>query len=426
VRLPWVLRDRSLRAVLAVSALAGLIAGLVVPFVSLIARDRGASYALIGLMASGFLVSQALLQFPAGALADRIGRTVPIAAGLMIEGLATALFAFTTTPELFVLLRLAQGVGLALIYPSARALIVDLSPPERRGQAFAAWWAALNGGWLLGPALGGLLAGVTGKAALFVVGGLGELGLGVLVLMILGRLSSNRPRPRVAGERVPYRALLAAPLVAAFVLAMGFEVPVGMFTGIWSVYLDDLGASEFELGISFTTFSVANLLFLPLGGRLADRTPRWRRLLILSSALGAIVVAYAIPSVPAILVLGALEGMVIALISPSVDAYLASVSDPRVQGRVQGAYTTAGMVGAATSALFSSVLYEAGRPVPFVTAGIALLLLSAVAVSLIRQAERTGGPVMRPAESAGALASDPASSGVEGGAIAPGSPPSDI
>ncbi len=419
MRLPWVLRDPSLRVVLSLSALAGLISGLVVPFVSLIARDRGASYALIGLMASGFLISQAVLQFPAGALSDRIGRALPIAAGLVVEGLATAAFAFTTTPEFFVLLRLAQGIGLALIYPSARALIVDLTPPERRGQAFAAWWAALNGGWLLGPALGGLLAGLIGKAPLFVIGGLGEVALGTGVVLTLGRLKVARPRPHPAGERVPYRALLAAPLVAAFILAIGFEVPVGIFTGIWSVYLADLGASEFELGISFTAFSLANLLFLPLGGRLADRTPRWRRLLVLSLALGAVVVCYAIPSVAAILVLGALEGIVIALLSPSVDAYLAAVSDPRVQGRVQGAYTTAGMAGAATGALFSSVLYEAGRPVPFLAAGTALLVLTTVAIGMIRGVERAGGPMLRQAAPAGAVAADPAGPSTDREAVGP-------
>ena len=411
--LPWVLRDPSLRVLLVLSAFAGLISGLVVPFISLIARDRGASYALIGLMASGFLISQAVLQFPAGALSDRIGRAIPIAAGLVVEGLATAAFTFTTTPELFVLLRLAQGVGLALIYPSARALIVDLTPPERRGQAFAAWWGALNGGWLLGPALGGLLAGIIGKAPLFVIGGLGEVALGALVLATIGRLSAGRPRPRLVEERVPYRALLAAPLVAAFILAIGFEFPVGIFTGIWSVYLADLGASEFELGVSFTTFSLTNLLFLPLGGRLADRVPRWRRLLVLSLALGVVVIGYAIPSVPAILLLGALEGAIIALVSPSVDAYLASVSDPRVQGRVQGAYMTAGMAGAATSALFSSVLYEAGRPVPFLTGGATLLVLATVAVGLIRRAERAGDTPLWPVEAAGALAADPADPGAD-------------
>uniref|UniRef100_A0A831TEL0 MFS transporter n=1 Tax=Thermorudis peleae TaxID=1382356 RepID=A0A831TEL0_9BACT len=411
MRLPWVLRDPSLRVVLLLSALAGLISGLVVPFISLIARDRGASYALIGLMASGFLISQAVLQFPAGALSDRIGRAIPIAAGLVVEGLATAAFAFTTAPELFVLLRLAQGVGLALIYPSARALIVDLTPPERRGQAFAAWWGALNGGWLLGPALGGVLAGIIGKAPLFVVGGLGEVALGALVLATIGQLSSGRPLPRLIGERVPYRALLAAPLVAAFILALGFEFPVGIFTGIWSVYLADLGASEFELGISYTTFSVTNLLFLPLGGRLADRAPRWRRLLVLSLALGVVVIGYSIPSVPAILLLGALEGAIIGLLSPSVDAYLASVSDPRVQGRVQGAYTTAGMAGAATSALLSSVLYEAGRPVPFLTGGLTLLVLATVAIGLIRKAEQAKGTPLRRVEPLGTLATgstDPA------------------
>ena len=246
---------------------------------------------------------------------------------------------------------------------------------------------------------------------LFRSGGLGEVALGALVLATIGQLSAGRPRPRLIEERVPYRALLAAPLVAAFILAIGFEFPVGIFTGIWSVYLADLGASEFELGVSFTTFSLTNLLFLPLGGRLADRVPRWRRLLVLSLALGVVVIGYSIPSVPAILLLGALEGAIIGLLSPSVDAYLASVSDPRVQGRVQGAYTTAGMAGAATSALLSSVLYEAGRPVPFLTGGLTLLVLATVAIGLIRKAEQAKGTPLRRVEPLGTLATgstDPA------------------
>jgi MFS family permease len=392
----WAFRDPVLRLVLIVTAFAGLIVGLAVPFLSLVAYQRGASYAIVGAMASSYLITQAVLLFPAGALSDRVGRIGPLIVGLLLEGSATLAFAFVKLPVLFVALRVVQGVGLALTYPAARALIVDTTASEHRGRAFAAFQGAFNLGWLLGPAIGGVLASVVGITPLLVVGGSSEIALALTGLLFFRRLPVVRqfvvrraaPKETVTSRHVGLSSLFTLPLLGAFLLAFGYQVPYGLFSGIWSIYLKQLGASDFELGLSFTTYAVANLLALPIGGRLADRVPRWRRLLPLSWLLGLVIVGYAIPAVPAILVLGAIEGALGALIVPSVDAYLASVSDPRVQGRVQGAYTTIGVAGAALSALFSSVLYQAGRIVPFATGGLVLALLSTLAVPLIRLGER--------------------------------------
>lgn len=391
----WAFRDPILRLVLIVTAFAGLIVGLAVPFLSLVAYQRGASYTVVGAMASSYLVTQAVLLFPAGALSDRVGRIGPLIVGLLLEGSATLAFAFVKLPILFVALRVVQGIGLSLTYPAARALIVDTTDPEHRGRAFAAFQGAFNLGWLLGPAIGGVLASVVGITPLLVVGGLSEIALALTGLLFFRRLPVVHQFVRRAASketltprRVGLSSLFTLPLLGAFLLAFGYQVPYGLFSGIWSIYLKQLGASDVELGLSFTTYAVANLLMLPVGGRLADRVPRWRRLLPLSWLLGLVIVGYAIPAVPAILVLGAVEGALGALIVPSVDAYLASVSDPRAQGRVQGAYTTIGVAGAALSALCSSVLYQAGRIVPFATGGFVLALLSTLAVPLIRLGER--------------------------------------
>lgn len=108
---PWVLRQPMLRLVLGLTLLAGLITGLVVPFIALIARERGASYGTVGLMASAFMLAQLVFFFPAGALADRIGRVRPVVAGLMIEGAATAAFVWAESPAAFIALRVLQGLG---------------------------------------------------------------------------------------------------------------------------------------------------------------------------------------------------------------------------------------------------------------------------------------------------------------------------
>jgi MFS family permease len=177
--------------------------------------------------------------------------------------------------------------------------------------------------------------------------------------------------------------------VAAMLLAFGFEVPVGIFSGIWSIYLDELGASELELGLSYTAFSLTNLLTLPIGGKLANRRPRWRRVAFFSVLLGVLVAGYGIPSVPLVLLFGAAEGAVAGLLTPSVDAYLSAIAGPQHQGRVQGAYTTAGIAGAALSALASSALYAHGQWVPFTVAGSALVALALPAALVMRITERT-------------------------------------
>ncbi len=386
---PWVFQQPQLRAVLLLTLLAGLVTGLIVPFLSLVARERGASYGTVGLMASAFMVAQLVFQFPAGALADRFGRARPILAGLLIEGAATVAFVWADSTVALIALRLVQGLGLSLIYPAVRALIADLTPLERRGEAFAAFWGMLNIGWLLGPAIGGLAAGLVGKVPLLLVSGMGEMLLVFPAWLALCRVGEVRPTVSQRGRAGPFRALLGPALIAAMVLAFGFEVPVGIFSGIWSIYLDELGASEFVLGLSYTTFSVTNILTLPIGGRLANRRPRWRRIVLLAVVLGLLVLGYGIPSVPLLLLLGAAEGAVAGLLTPSVDAYLSSIASRTYQGRVQGAYTTAGIAGAALSALGSSVLYGHGQWVPFAVAGSALVSLAVPAALIIRRTERS-------------------------------------
>ncbi len=269
--LPWYLHNRVLRSVLIVAIFAGVSAGLVIPFLTLTAQERGVSLAAIGVMASSYLVAQMILQLPMGALSDRIGRVFPLAIGLFVEAVATVGFTFAHSAPSFILLRSGQGIGVAILYPAFRALIADVTPTNRRGQAYAVVGAAFSGGMLLGPPIGGVMATFVGINWLYTAAGLIEVVVAIGTLAYMIRLI---PPPREAPEKisVPFRELISRPLAGAFILGFAGQFQFGLFSGIWSIYLKDLGASDFQIGLSFSTFSVTFMLLSPFSGRLADRS----------------------------------------------------------------------------------------------------------------------------------------------------------
>ncbi len=403
MRLPFpaILLDPALGKVMLLAGFAGAAFGLTVPYLTLIARDRGISLRVIGVMAASYLIAQMFLQMPFGALSDRVGRTPLIALGFAVEGVATGGFVFAESAPAFIGLRVVQGVALAMIMPALRALIADVTPMEVRGRAYAWLFAAFGGGLMLGPPIGGTLASPLGRNPVFLIAAIANI-----LLAIWAAFNLHAPKP--AGQdadapRIPYAAMLTRPLVGAFLLGFGSRILEGMFTGIWSIYLDDLGASDFVIGITYSTFSLAFLLMTPIGGRLADSGKRWAKILFGNLTMAFLIICYGLVQwIPGILVIGLLEGAVATIPTPALDAYLASVADPRIQGRVQGTFATIGTFGAASAALFGVWLYDTAQFLPFAAAGAILITLTLIAVPLVRAAEQTVRPAGTPLVTAAA------------------------
>src|SRR3954447_9991139 len=131
---------------------------MVVPVRVLYAEEQGASLAIIGAMATAFLVSNFLFQYPMGVLADRWGRKRIIIVGLTCQAVIAFAYIFVSDPVLFVALRLLEGVASATVLPPARALIADNTSPEKRGEAYGVFNSFFNASLLLGPAIGAVLA----------------------------------------------------------------------------------------------------------------------------------------------------------------------------------------------------------------------------------------------------------------------------
>lgn len=109
----------------------------------------------------------AFLQSRLGKLSDRVGRRPPVAAGLIISGISSALVPnvthFMVYIGRFVLVPLslfwtAEAVGFSAATPAEQALVADLSSEKTRGRSFGVYTTALSTGQVIGPTLGGFLA----------------------------------------------------------------------------------------------------------------------------------------------------------------------------------------------------------------------------------------------------------------------------
>ena len=149
----------------------------------------GVGPAATGLLLACFFAPFALLQYPMGALSDRIGRTIPIVVGSLCYGFGILAVGAAPSVATAAVAMVAVGVLGALVSPATMALVTDIAAETERGIAMAGFNVAGSLGFLGGFLVGGTVAGSYGYGwAFLVVGGL-EIAIAVLAVPAFLRLS---------------------------------------------------------------------------------------------------------------------------------------------------------------------------------------------------------------------------------------------
>ena len=145
---------------------------------------------------TSYIVAAAIMTAPVGWLAVRFGRKkvlVVCAAGFT---LASMLCGVAQSIGDMVAYRLLQGVFGAALVPLSQAVMMDLYPPERRGQAMAIWGMGVMLGPIMGPTLGGWLTDALSWHWVFFV----NLPFGIAtVLGLLTFMEESETRPGMGG-----------------------------------------------------------------------------------------------------------------------------------------------------------------------------------------------------------------------------------
>ena len=106
---------------------------------------------------TSYIVAAAIMTPLTGWLAGRIGRKLVFLVSVAGFTAASALCGIAGSLVEIVLFRLLQGLFGAALIPLSQAVLLDINPPEKHGEAMALWGAAAILGPILGPALGGWL-----------------------------------------------------------------------------------------------------------------------------------------------------------------------------------------------------------------------------------------------------------------------------
>ncbi|ELZ21939.1 major facilitator superfamily protein [Haloterrigena salina JCM 13891] len=159
--------------------------------------------AATGLLLACFFAPFALLQYPMGALSDRIGRTIPIVVGSVCYGVG--ILAVGAAPSIATAAIGMVGVGVlgALVSPATMALVTDIAAESERGLAMAGFNVAGSLGFLGGFLIGGTVASDYGYGLAFLaVGGL-EIAIALLAVPVFLRLSIGRGDEFATEDRGP-------------------------------------------------------------------------------------------------------------------------------------------------------------------------------------------------------------------------------
>jgi MFS family permease len=359
--------------------------GVVVPVLPVYVRSFGVGYFEVGAVVSAFAVMRLVANPFVGKLIDLVGERIILATGIGIVALSSALVGLADTYWQVLVLRGAGGIGSAMFSVSAMTLLLASVDPALRGRAVGFYQGGFLIGGMAGPAVGGLLAGISLHAPFFFYAGTLVIA-GTVGLALLGK---HHRDPTVAPEPArPFREVLRdkgyqSALLAN--LAQGWSA-MGVRSALIPVLVVEvLHGEPAWTGIAFAIAAVAQTLALLPAGRFVDTVGR-RPAIIGSFAVGAAIML-AIPFVTEIWVLVALlcvYGVAAAFMGTAPAAAVGDAAGGR-GGQPVAVFQAFSDVGAIAGPLVAGILVDAfSFPAAFGSAGVLMAAASLFALRMPR------------------------------------------
>ena len=340
--------DRRALAVILLSVLIDMMGiGIVVPvlpqMIEAIAHTDISEASVVG----GWLfVAYSAMQFLCGPLvgnlSDAFGRRPVLLASILGLGLDYLVTAYAPTIGWLFIGRTVAGLCGAS-YTTAYAYVTDISRPENRAKAFGYVGAAFGVGFVLGPAVGGLL-GQFGPQVPFLAAAALSLCNFAFGLFALPESLPRESRRRLRWRRAnPFGAVLtlrrhpalrrSAATLVLFFLAQSVYVSVWAFAAIARY-----GWSEKQIGLSLALVGVTSAIVQgALVGPAIRRMGEWRAAVAGLAVACVSAVGFAAADqgwmIYALIVVGSLQGIAM----PAVNAMMSHEVAPEQQGELQGA-----------------------------------------------------------------------------------------
>lgn len=348
--------------------------GLVIPLLPFYAERFGASPLQMTLLFAVYSLMSMLAAPFWGRLSDRVGRRPVLMASMAAAALAYLWLGLASRLWMVFAARAFAGICAGNI-AAAQAYIADATPPEKRARGMGMIGAAFGLGFIIGPVIGGIVAGSDLKTADlatpgFIAAGLSAAALLGVVFLLRESVSAGSRAGETRGRVAALRAALRQPMLGRL-LAVFFLVILA-FSGMETTFawwaIDQFGWGPRPIGFVF--FYVGLLSAAMQGGLIGPLTRRFgeERLMlggIVLIALGLLVLPFA-REIALLIVATTLLALGMGAMQPSLNSLISRRAAPERQGEVMGVAQSVGALSRVLGPIIAGALFSGlGHNSPF-------------------------------------------------------------
>ena len=372
--------------------------GIIIPLLPFWAQRLGANPTEIGLAVTLYALAQFLFTPLLGALSDRYGRKPIILIALLIEACSLALTALAGTLPLLLLARFIGGLGASNI-GSAQAVVSDVTAAKDRAQGMGLIGAAIGLGFVIGPALGGVLTPL-GPTVPFWVAAAVALINALLVLLLLpetrtAKAGATGMQHATAASARGIRVIFAGwdyvthnrPLAGLIAVNLLYNVAFTAMETIFPLFSQHVfhwGATQNAYIFTY----VGILVVIMQGGLIRQLVKRWSEQTIMFAgllllAIGLISLAFSGQLAFLLISLG-LVSIGDGAVSPIISTLLSFVSPLEAQGETLGLAQGFASLGRIIGPLAAGGLDTLSNPgLPLISGGILVVVAAIIIIPIL-------------------------------------------
>jgi predicted MFS family arabinose efflux permease len=238
---------------------------LLLSVVPLYAAEVGGGTGGAGSATAAFMLTTVLTQVAMPRLLGRFGYRKVLVAGLLFLGLPALLYPLAGDVAGVLAVTLLRGVGFGIVTVGFAALLVELAPPERRGEALGLFGLAMTLPTVFCNPLGLWLVDTSGYATVFLLGGIAPL---LAPFAIVGIETGSTDRDAVGGAGF-FEGLRRGPLLRLFLIFAAVTSATGVVVTFLPLAVPRSGL--FSAASALLVFGLTSALSRLWAGRFGDR-----------------------------------------------------------------------------------------------------------------------------------------------------------
>jgi len=338
--------------------------GIIIPLLYPYGKKFGVTEHTIGLLTAAFSIAQFIATPVLGSLSDKFGRRPILVISLIGTCASFILFGLANSVFMLFAARILDGLTGGNI-SVAQAMVSDISSPKERAKNFGILGSAFGFGFVIGPAVGGLLSRFGMKVPFFFAAGIAVIGV-LLTIFLLKETNENKGSIKEGSGTFNFKSLITVlkkPVIGTAVF-IGFLLTMAQFTmliGFQTFSVDKLKLNPTQIGLFYAGFGITGILMQLAVPAIKKVIPSQSLILLISTLLCLgmmILTGFATGFILFAAAIG-VYGLFNGLRNPMLNAIIADHNDESERGEVMGinqSYASIGQtLGPVTAGLITAI-----------------------------------------------------------------------